>query len=144
MGQPGPVSDISICRKTLNKFDNKQRFKGDKAYIGEPQILTPTKKPKNRELTESQKQNNRALSQERILVEHLIRLVKIFKIIQERFRLNKKRYKSILSTICGLVRLRLGSLILEVIKSPETGETIDVIMAHLFSTKMDVAGVKSD
>ena len=142
-GQPGPVSDIGICRKTLNKFDEKQQFKGDKAYIGEPQILTPTKKPKKGELTKTQKQNNRVLSQGRIFVEHLIRLVKIFKIIQERFRLNKKRYKSVLSLVCGLVRLRLGSLILEVIKFSETGETIDIVMTHLFPTKMDVACAKS-
>lgn len=141
-GQPGPVSDISVCRKTLNKFDKKQRFKGDKAYVGEPQITTPMKKPRKGELTANQKQKNRTLSGERIEVEHLIRLVKIFRVIQERFRLQRKRYKSVLSTVCGLVRLRLGSLNLEVLKSPESGETIDVIMTHLFSAKLDVVDAK--
>ncbi len=45
----------------------------------------------------------------RILVEHLIRVVKIFKIVQERFRLDKSRYQSVLLAACGLVRLRIGS-----------------------------------
>jgi hypothetical protein len=90
VGKPGPMSDIKICRQTLNKFAYQQAFSGDKAYIGEPQITTPQKKPKNGQLTEEQKEENKALSSKRIFVEHLIRIVKIFKIAQERFRLHKK------------------------------------------------------
>ena len=41
IGQPGPTSDIKICRQTLSKFDSQQTFSGDKAYIGENQITTP-------------------------------------------------------------------------------------------------------
>lgn len=68
---------------------------------------TPAKKNKQRELTKKQKEQNRNLSSQRIFVEHLIRVVKIFKVSQERFRLKKDRSNSILLTICGLVRLRL-------------------------------------
>ncbi len=53
IGQPGPTSDIKICRQTLSKFDSQQTFIGDKAYLGENQIRTPDKKPKNGELTEN-------------------------------------------------------------------------------------------
>lgn len=133
VGQPGPTSDIKLCRQTLNKFDSQQLFSGDKAYIGEPQITTPSKKPKNGELTPKQKAENTTLSSQRIFVEHLIRVVKIFKIVGERFRLHKRRYKSIIVTICGLVRLRIGSLILEVIESTESGQVIDVTMSHIFA-----------
>lgn len=49
---------------------------------------------------------------ERIVVEHLIRVVKIFRVAQEKFRLNPKKYEQIIGTICGLVRLRIGALIL--------------------------------
>ena len=55
----------------------------------------------------SEQFHHRNLSSQRIFVEHLIRVVKIFKVSQERFRLKKDRYNSILLTICGLVRLRL-------------------------------------
>jgi hypothetical protein len=137
VGKPGPMSDIRICRQTLNKFDSQQAFSGDKAYVGESQITTPQKKPKNGQLTEEQKEENKTLSSKRIFVEHLIRVVKIFKIVQERFRLHTSRYNSIILTICGLVRLRIGSLILEIIESAESGEVIDVIMSHNFSTKLD-------
>jgi hypothetical protein len=42
------------------------------------------KKPKNGELTEKQIQENKALSSQRIFVEHLIRVIKVFKVVQER------------------------------------------------------------
>jgi len=37
----------------------EQKFAGDQAYIGEPQIKTPHKKPKKQELTELQKEENK-------------------------------------------------------------------------------------
>ncbi len=137
IGKPGPTSDIKICRQTLNKFDSEQLFSGDKAYIGEPQITTPYKKPKNGELTEAQKKVNKALSSNRIFVEHIIRIIKIFKVVQDRFRLRKNRYKSVLLTVCGLVRLRINSLILELIKTPKSQQVIDFVMSHSFFPKMD-------
>lgn len=87
---------------------------GDKGYIGEPSIKTPHKKPKNRGLTASQKQQNKEFSSQRILVEHLIRKVKIFRIASERFRLNPEKYEQVILIICGLVRLRIGALILPI------------------------------
>jgi hypothetical protein len=144
IGKPGPMSDIKICRQTLSKFDCQQNFSGDKAYIGEIQIKTPYKKPKKGELTESQKEENKALSSNRIFVEHLIRVVKIFKVVQERFRLQKSRYKSVLLTVCGLVRLRISSLILEIIESEKSGEVIDVRMSHSFISKLDFVSSNPD
>ena len=137
VGKPGPISDIKICRQTLPKFKEEQVFSGDKAYVGESQITTPSKKPKNGELTEAQKEENKLLSSQRIFVEHLIRVVKIFKIAQERFRLNKQRYQSVILTVCALVRLRIGSLILELIESTESGEIIDVLMSHNFAPELN-------
>ena len=82
--------------------------------MGEPSIKTPQKKQKNRELTASQKQQNKEFSSERIVVEHVIRLMKIFRVASERFRLNSQKYEQVLLTICGLVRLRIGTIILPV------------------------------
>ncbi|MEH2413292.1 transposase family protein [Nostoc sp.] len=47
--------------------------------------------------------------QNRIFVEHLIRLIKIFRIASERFRLRSQIYEQIILTVCALVRLRIGS-----------------------------------
>lgn len=127
VGEPGPKSDITLFRENRFCFDPRQRFKGDKADRGELLVTTPLKKPRNRELTSEQKQQNQEFSAKRILVEHRIReaarcggsprcsdcrSVKIFRVAQERFRLNPQKYKQVMRTICGLVRLQIGALIL--------------------------------
>jgi hypothetical protein len=112
VGDPGPTSDISQFRARLSEFLPSQKFKGDKGYIGEKQISTPHKKPKKGELTEAQKDENKKFSAKRIYVEHVIRLLKIFRVAQERFRLNRQSYEGVIRTVCGLVRLRIGALIL--------------------------------
>lgn len=112
IGSPGPKSDINQFRERQNQFAHSQKFKGDKAYIGEEQIQTPQKKPQKRELTIAQKAANKEFSAHRIFVEHLIRVLKIFRVAQERFRLRKETYEQVISTVCGLVRLRIGGLIL--------------------------------
>ncbi len=111
-GKPGKKSDINFFRETEQKFSPKQKFTGDKAYVGEPAIKTPKKKPKNQELSNQEKFQNKELASERIFVEHIIRLLKIFRVAQERFRLNPEKYTQIIMTICGLVRLRIGTFIL--------------------------------
>lgn len=110
--KPGTKSDINLFREQQKGFDPRQKFKGDKGYVGEPSIKTPQKKPKNEELTQIQKQQNKELSSSRIFVEHIIRLLKIFRVAQERFRLNPRKYEQIIHLICGLVRLRIGALVL--------------------------------
>ena len=88
-----------------------KNFALDKAYNGEESIKTPKKKPIKREFTLNEKERNKELASEQIFVEHLIRLVKIFRVAQERFRLNAQKYEQIIMTICGLVRLRIGIFI---------------------------------
>ncbi len=80
--------------------------------LGNQELKLPKKKPKNRDLTESEKLKNKEISSKRIFVEHIIRLIKIFRVVQERFRLKPEKYEQIIMTICGLVQLRIGSLIL--------------------------------
>ena len=136
-GEPGPKSDIKIWRENADKFEKEQKFIGDKAYQGEEQIKTPKKKPKNGELTQEEKEKNKEISSQRIYVEHMIRIIKIFRVVKEKFRLNKDKYESIFRTVCGLVRLRIKSVIIKSIKNLETGKIIDVILSHIFSTKLD-------
>ncbi len=88
VGERGPEADVNLLRKQQSNFSAQQSFKGDKAYIGAERTTTPQKKPPKRELTPEQKESNRLISQERIYVEHLIRIVKIFRVAAERFRLH--------------------------------------------------------
>ncbi len=84
-GEPGPKSDITLFRENRDTFDTKQRFKGDLGYLGEDLINTPMKTPRNGKLTSYQKRANKEFSSKRVFVEHRIRSVKIFRVIQERF-----------------------------------------------------------
>lgn len=111
-GEPGPKSDITLFRENRDIFDPQQKFKGDLGYQGEELIATPIKTPRNGQLTRDQKKENQEFSAKRILVEHRIRSVKIFRVVQERFRLNPQKYNRVILTICGLVRFRIGALIL--------------------------------
>lgn len=116
--EPGPKSDISLFRGAYSereyrsRFHPQQKFKADLAYIGELLIETPNKKPRNGQLTIEQKEENTKLASKRIFIEHRIRSIKIFRVAQERFRLHSKKYEQVILTICGLVRLRIGTLIL--------------------------------
>jgi hypothetical protein len=58
---------------------------GDTGYKGEAQIATPHKKSKKKELTSQQKEENTGFAQKRIYVEHTIRVIKIFRVAQQRF-----------------------------------------------------------
>ncbi|MEY3221197.1 MAG: hypothetical protein RLZZ203_53 [Cyanobacteriota bacterium] len=138
IGEKGSRSDISMLRQRLNKFDKNQGFLGDKAYAGESQVVIPKKKPKKGELSQEEKDENNWISSKRVIIEHVIRLLKIFKIMQERFRLRRGRYESVIKLICGLVRLRIGTLILNGVKSRESGQIIEVLMTHSFPLKMDL------
>lgn len=112
VGYPGPTADINLFREQQSLFNEQQNFQGDKGYQGGKNITTPYKKKKKQELSEEQKTENKILSSQRIFVEHLIRIVKIFQIASQRFRLNSDVYNEIILTVCGLVRLRIGALIL--------------------------------
>ena len=102
-----------MFRESRKGFDFLQNLFGDKAYEGEELTKTPHKKPKKQELNSEQKAINKELASERIFVEHLIRLVKIFRVAKERFRLKLSKYEQIIMTICGLVRLRIGTFVLQ-------------------------------
>lgn len=114
-GVKGPTSDISLFRSQEAKFAPGQGFDGDKAYVGAENVQTPHKKPRGGELTPEQKvQNKEFSSTRRIFVEHVIRLLRIFRVTKERFRLHPRTYEQIILTVCGLVRFRLGMIVLPV------------------------------
>ena len=52
----------------------------------------PKKRSKKNQLTKEDKKMNRKISGERVTVEHVIREIKIFKIIAERYRNRRKRF----------------------------------------------------
>lgn len=101
-GANGPTSDISLFRAHHSKFAPGQGFDADKAYVGAQNVQTPHKKPRGRELTPQQKAENKEFSStRRIFVEHVIRLLRIFRVTKEQFRLHPSTYEQIILTVCG-------------------------------------------
>lgn len=137
-GKRGPCSDIKIWRSRQHLFAKEQKFAGDKAYIGEPQINTPHKKPKKQELSSEQKEENKQFSSARVFVEHIIRKLKTFRVIGEKIRLNLKMYNRVFEVVCGIVRLDLGTLILEVLNQGDDDEEIAIKLDHLWSSFLTV------
>ncbi|MEH1860555.1 MAG: transposase family protein [Nostoc sp.] len=101
VGFPGPTSDINLFRGQQKKFDAEQEFEGDKGYQGGKNITTPQKKKRNQQLNEQQIAENKILSSKRIFIEHLIRLMRIFQITSQKFKLKSNIYKEIILTVCG-------------------------------------------
>ena len=115
IGKPGPTSDINLFLELESFFESEQKFKADNGYIGVQQITTPPhRRPKKGELSKEAKEENQAFSSKRIFVEHIIRALKIFKIARERFRLRRDIYEEVILAVCGLVRLRIGALIMSI------------------------------
>ena len=72
--------------------------------------MTPYKKPKKKELTEEKREENKVISGKRIFIEHLMCRLKVFRILRHQFRLNSRRYRTVMLAICGLFRLKLGRI----------------------------------
>jgi hypothetical protein len=107
IGEPGPRSDSKLLEQTQVELPESLSFTADKAYVGRHNTTTPVKKPPGGELTQAQKDVNRQVSQRRVYVEHLIRVIKIFRIAKETFRMRSERYEMVIGCVCGLFRLRV-------------------------------------
>jgi len=84
---------------------------GDSGYQGlakeHENCQTPTKKPKGGELSKEQRRENRELARERIVVENIIRHLKIFRIVSERYRNRRRRFGLRFNLIAGLYNFEL-------------------------------------
>jgi hypothetical protein len=70
--------------------------------------LQPTKKPKGRDLSPEEKAANRLISKDRILIEHTLGGVKVFRIVHDVFRNLRAGFDDLVMEIaCGLHNFRL-------------------------------------
>lgn len=82
------ASGVYFHDATTNLADSG--YQGINKYHGNS--FTPRKKPKNGELSSLEKGYNRFLAKERIIIEHINRRLKIFKILGNRYRNRRRRY----------------------------------------------------
>lgn len=110
----GSVHDKKIADETASVYPEGTRIRQDSGFQGyEPEgtlIEMPFKKPKNGELTVLQKWYNTYVGQRRVVVEHAIRGIKRFRIIQHACRLKGYWVRDRITNICTAIHnLRVKS-----------------------------------
>ena len=109
----GSVHDFKILKDSRLLLSSDTRKLGDSGYQGIQKLFansfTPIKKKKGRSLTEEEKKYNRELAQQRIVIEHVNRRCKIFRIAKETYRGKHKNYSKVWTLIAGLVNLRYAA-----------------------------------
>lgn len=84
---------------------------GDKGYQGikkyHDNSLTPKKKSRSSRLSQEDKRQNKQLAQQRIIIEHINRKLKIFRILSEKYRNRRKRFGLRFNLIAGLYNYEL-------------------------------------
>ncbi len=101
---PGSVHDKKIYDRTRAVAPPGAKRTGDTAYLGTP-LETPTRKPRGGELTAGQKEANREVSRRRIVAEHGIGKMKVWRIASERYRNPNRRHTMIMKNVAGLHNL---------------------------------------
>ena len=74
-----------------------------------PDSCLPTKKPRQGKLDQSERQHNCSLARLRIVVEHVNRKLKIFRILAERYRNRRKRFGLRFNLISAILNFELAS-----------------------------------
>ena len=79
---------------------------GDGGYQGVKKLVedsrTPHKRWRGRALTVEQRLENRELASERVVVENVIRRLKVFRVLKETYRHRRRRFGLRLNLIAGL------------------------------------------
>jgi DDE superfamily endonuclease/Helix-turn-helix of DDE superfamily endonuclease len=101
---PGSVHDKKVYDRTRAVCPPDVRRTGDTAYLGTP-LETPARKPRGGELTAAQRARNRRVSRRRIVAEHGIGKMKVWRIAAERYRNPVRRHTMIMKNVAGLHNL---------------------------------------
>jgi IS5 family transposase len=108
----GKTHDFKLFKNSDVKFHKLLKVLADKGYQGIAKIHelseTPIKKPRGGKLTKEQKKYNRQLNQLRVVVEHVNRRLKIFKILSYRYRNRHRRFGLRANFIAGIYNYELA------------------------------------
>jgi len=124
----GSMHDYTLYKRSHPHLPDNVRLGLDLGYLGIrvdfPKLycMLPIKRKnpgwskcgvKAKELSAEQKSFNKALSKERVVVEHINSRVKKFRVFGDEFRNRLKRYDVMTDIVCGLVNFRIaGALVI--------------------------------
>jgi hypothetical protein len=98
---PGTTHDKKVYDRTRVVVPRGVPRTGDTAYLGTG-LDTPTRRPRKGRLTARQKARNRRVSRRRIVVEHGIGKMKVWRIAAERYRNPRRSHTLMMKNIAGL------------------------------------------
>jgi hypothetical protein len=102
----GRRHDLRLFKESRLKIDSKIRAVVDTGYLGivrfHANSVIPVKRSKKRPLNKEDKAFNRRVSSERVLNEHVVGLIKRFKIVSDRYRNRRKRFSLRFNLIYGI------------------------------------------
>lgn len=108
---PGRRHDFRLFKESRVRVHPGVPIDADTGYQGLQKLHANTCKPakatKKHPLTREQKRANRAINSRRIVVEHAIRRLKVFRLLGERYRNRRKRFGLRLNLIAALTNLQL-------------------------------------
>ncbi len=109
--KPGSIHDFALFKQEPPLSPSSRAFL-DSGYQGiekiHPSSEIPYKASKNKPLDREDKEYNRALSRVHIKVENIIGDLKVFKILQDRYRNKRKCYNLKFNIIAGIVNMKNG------------------------------------
>ena len=108
----GKQHDFKLFKNSNVHFKEKTEILTDTGYLGLKKIhnntAMPKKKSKKNPLTDEDKKQNKELSSQRVLNEHIIGMVKRFKIVADKYRNRRKRFGLRFNLIAGICNFELA------------------------------------
>ena len=105
----GKTHDFELFKKCRLKISKRTRIDVDRGYKGihklHAKCRMPQKSSKYHPLSKTDMKKNKQISRSRMLVEHVIRKLKIFRIVAERYRNRRLRFELRMNLIAGIYNL---------------------------------------
>ena len=109
----GATHDLRLLRESKTAIHPDTELLADAGYQGiqhqHANTRTPKKASKHHPLTDAQRADNRRLAQVRLPVEHVIRRLKVFRILKETYRHRRRRFHlraNLIAALCNRIPIQ--------------------------------------
>jgi hypothetical protein len=112
----GSVHDKKIADEAEIEFEKTIILLQDSGFQGfspkNATIVMPEKKPKGKELTDTQKHENKKKAAERVLIEHAIGAVKVWRTVKDKIRSYRHNLRDeVMLIACGLHNFKINLIL---------------------------------
>lgn len=107
----GSTHDFQLFKDSVIDVNKLIKFLADSGYQGIadyfPSSEIPKKNTKLNKLTKADKENNRRISKNRIAIEHVNSVLKVFRILSSKYRNRRRRFALRVALLCGIYNYEL-------------------------------------